>query len=104
ACTPVAIESITDTTGKALTVPKTSCRRAMSQNTAKTINALLKGVVEDGTGKQAGLQGRDSAGKTGTTDNRYAAWFTGYTPNMAGAVWVGDPAHKRRMFDITIGG
>ncbi|MFD7662920.1 transglycosylase domain-containing protein [Streptomyces sp. NPDC059788] len=103
-CSPVAIESITDTTGKALTVPKTSCHRAMSQQISKTINALLKGVVEDGTGKQAGLQGRDSAGKTGTSDSRYAAWFTGYTPNMAGAVWVGDPAHKRRMFDITIGG
>jgi membrane peptidoglycan carboxypeptidase len=28
----------------------------------------------------------------------------GYTPNMAGAVWVGDPAHKRQMYDITIGG
>lgn len=28
----------------------------------------------------------------------------GYTPNMAGAVWVGDPAHKRRMVNITIGG
>ncbi|MFH8345170.1 transglycosylase domain-containing protein [Streptomyces sp. NPDC018045] len=103
-CSPVAIESITDASGKALNVPKTSCRRAMSQKTAKTINALLKGVVEDGTGRQAGLQGRDSAGKTGTTDSRYAAWFTGYTPNMAGAVWVGDPAHKRQMFDITIGG
>ncbi|MFH8407863.1 transglycosylase domain-containing protein [Streptomyces sp. NPDC018019] len=103
-CSPVAIESITDANGKALTVPKTSCRRAMSEQTAKTINTLLKGVVEDGTGRQAGLQGRDSAGKTGTTDDRYAAWFTGYTPNMSGAVWVGDPAHKRRMFDITIGG
>ncbi|OKH99680.1 penicillin-binding protein [Streptomyces sp. CB02923] len=103
-CSPVAIESIKDSAGKALTVPKTSCRRAMSEQTSKTINALLKGVVEDGTGKQAGLQGRDSAGKTGTSDSRYAAWFTGYTPNMAGAVWVGDPAHKRQMFDISIGG
>jgi membrane peptidoglycan carboxypeptidase len=28
----------------------------------------------------------------------------GYTPNMAGAVWVGDPAHKRQMYNITIGG
>ncbi|WP_399087752.1 transglycosylase domain-containing protein [Streptomyces sp. BBFR2] len=103
-CTPVAIASITDANGKPVPVPQTDCKPAMSENTAKTINALLKGVVEDGTGKEAGLQGRDSAGKTGTSDSRYAAWFVGYTPNAAGAVWVGDPMHKRKMFNITIGG
>ncbi|WP_330265364.1 transglycosylase domain-containing protein [Streptomyces griseorubiginosus] len=107
-CTPVAIESITQRVGeksKSLQVPKSTCSRAMSENTADTINTLLKGVVEDGTGSEAGLgAGRPSAGKTGTTDERYAAWFVGYTPNMAGAVWVGDPAHKRQMKNITIGG
>ncbi|QPP07329.1 penicillin-binding protein [Streptomyces bathyalis] len=103
-CTPVAVESITDARGRKLPVPKTSCQRAMSQRTADTVNSLLRGVVEDGTGKKAGLTGRESAGKTGTTDQRYAAWFVGYTPNMAGAVWVGDPAHKTQMTNLSIGG
>ncbi|MGH3323432.1 MAG: transglycosylase domain-containing protein [Streptomyces sp.] len=103
-CTPVAVSSITDANGKKLPVPKTSCERAMSERTADTVNSLLRGVVEDGTGKKAGLSGRDSAGKTGTTDQRYAAWFVGYTPNMSGAVWVGDPEHKTQMTDISIGG
>jgi membrane peptidoglycan carboxypeptidase len=106
-CTPVAIESITRKIGsqeKSLQVPKSTCSRAMSEKTADTISTILKGVVEDGTGQKAGLGDRPSAGKTGTTDERYAAWFVGYTPNMAGAVWVGDPAHKRKMKNITIGG
>ncbi|MBY8341216.1 penicillin-binding protein [Streptomyces spinosirectus] len=106
-CTPVAIESITQTVGsqkKSLAVPKSTCSRAMSEKTADTVSTLLKGVVEDGTGQQAGLDSRPSAGKTGTTDNRYAAWFVGYTPNMAGAVWVGDPTHRRQMKNISIGG
>ncbi|MEU2354689.1 transglycosylase domain-containing protein [Streptomyces misionensis] len=106
-CTPIAIESITQTTGsrvKSLPVPKSTCSRAMSEKTADTVSTLLKGVVEDGTGQQAGLGDRPSAGKTGTTDERFAAWFVGYTPNMAGAVWVGDPQHRRRMINITIGG
>ncbi|MFD5446690.1 transglycosylase domain-containing protein [Streptomyces sp. NPDC127100] len=106
-CTPVAIESITQRLGnkdKSLEVPKSTCSRAMSETTADTVNTLLKGVVEDGTGTQAGLGSRASAGKTGTTDERYAAWFVGYTPNLAGAVWVGDPKHDRQMVDITIGG
>ncbi|WAZ23123.1 penicillin-binding protein [Streptomyces cinnabarinus] len=106
-CTPIAIESISQRVGgksKSLEVPKSTCSRAMSEQTADTVNTLLRGVVEDGTGQQAGLGGRPSAGKTGTTDERFAAWFVGYTPNMAGAVWVGDPAHKRKMQNITIGG
>ncbi|GAB2773399.1 transglycosylase domain-containing protein [Streptomyces daliensis] len=103
-CTSIAIESITDARGKKLPVPKTKCKRAMTTKTADTVSSLLRGVVEDGTGKKAGLTGRDSAGKTGTTDQRYAAWFVGYTPNMSGAVWVGDPAHRTQMTDITIGG
>jgi membrane peptidoglycan carboxypeptidase len=106
-CTPVAIESITQKVGgktKSLEVPKSTCRRAMSETTADTINTLLQGVVEDGTGTEAGLGSRPSAGKTGTTDERYAAWFVGYTPQMAGAVWVGDPKHERKMQNIRIGG
>ncbi|CAL2055353.1 MULTISPECIES: transglycosylase domain-containing protein [Streptomyces] len=106
-CTPVAIESVTQTTGsrvKSLPVPRSTCSRAMSEKTADTVSTLLKGVVEDGTGQEAGLGDRPSAGKTGTTDERFAAWFVGYTPNMAGAVWVGDPRHQRKMINITIGG
>ncbi|MFE0331924.1 transglycosylase domain-containing protein [Streptomyces sp. NPDC058960] len=103
-CTPTAIESVTDASGKSLPVPQTSCSQAMSPKTAATINTLLKGVVEDGTGQQAGLKDRDSAGKTGTTDNRWAAWFVGYTSDLAGAVWVGGPSHNVPMTNITIGG
>ncbi|MBH1934852.1 penicillin-binding protein [Streptomyces sp. AV19] len=103
-CSPVLITSAQGPNGKPLNVPKATCSRAMSEGTAETINTLLKGVVEDGTGKEAGLGGRDSAGKTGTTDGRKAAWFVGYTPNMAGAVWVGGAGDEVSMEDITIGG
>ncbi|MEU3203798.1 transglycosylase domain-containing protein [Streptomyces cyaneofuscatus] len=104
-CTPIAIESITDPNGKKLKVPQTKCSRAMSENTADTINQMLKGVVEDGTGTQAGLSDRDNAGKTGTTNDRKDAWFVGYTPNLSTAVWVGDDVgEKSSMFNVTIGG
>ncbi|MBZ4318187.1 transglycosylase domain-containing protein [Streptomyces huiliensis] len=104
-CTPVVVSSALGPNGKPLNVPKSNCSRAMSEETAQTISTLLKGVVEDGTGKEAGLGGRDSAGKTGTTDGRKAAWFVGYTPNMAGAVWVGGAGETQvSMEDITIGG
>lgn len=104
-CTPIAIEAITTADGKSLDVPKSLCTQAMSQQTADTVNTMLKGVVDDGTGAAANLDGRETAGKTGTTDERYAAWFVGYTPEMAAAVWMGDPrGHQRQMIKITIGG
>ncbi|WP_340377269.1 transglycosylase domain-containing protein [Streptomyces sp. SS7] len=106
-CTPIAIESIAQTVGgkkKSLEVPKSTCSRAMSEKTADTINTLLSGVIDSGTGQQAGLSGRDNAGKTGTTDSRKNAWFVGYTPNLAGAVWVGSATQKVQMTDIYIGG
>ncbi|WP_240134345.1 transglycosylase domain-containing protein [Streptomyces sp. MUM 178J] len=103
-CTPTAIESITTAGGKSLEVPETRCAKAMTERTADTINTLLRGVVDSGTGRQAGLTSRDSAGKTGTTDFRKNAWFVGYTPNLSGSVWVGDPSQKVEMENITIGG
>ncbi len=104
-CTPIAIESITAPGGKSLPVPKTSCSAAMAEQTADTVNTLLGGVVDSGTGKEAGLKdGRDNAGKTGTTDERKNAWFVGYTPNLSGAVWVGSPSQRVKMENITIGG
>jgi membrane peptidoglycan carboxypeptidase len=106
-CTPIAIESITQKVGdqqKSLEVPKSTCSRAMSEKTADTVNTLLRGVVDSGTGQQAGLTSRESAGKTGTTDERRNAWFVGYTPNLAGAVWVGSATQQVKMVDITIGG
>ncbi|MFF2205337.1 transglycosylase domain-containing protein [Streptomyces sp. NPDC058145] len=106
-CTPVAIESIVQKVGneqKSLEVPKSTCSRAMSEKTADTVNTLLRGVVDSGTGQEAGLNDRESAGKTGTTDERKNAWFVGYTPNMSGAVWVGSAKQNVKMTGITIGG
>ncbi|MEU9009571.1 transglycosylase domain-containing protein [Streptomyces sp. NPDC048479] len=103
-CTPTAIESIATADGKSLQVPKSTCDKIMSERTADTINTLLRGVIDSGTGQQAGLQSRDNAGKTGTTDARRNAWFVGYTPNLSGAVWVGSPTQQVKMENITIGG
>ncbi|WP_155059130.1 transglycosylase domain-containing protein [Streptomyces blattellae] len=106
-CTPVAIESITQKVGnqqKSLEVPKSTCSRAMSEKTADSVNTLLQGVVDSGTGQEAGLTDRANAGKTGTTDERKNAWFVGYTPNLSGAVWVGSASQQVKMVDINIGG
>jgi penicillin-binding protein 1A len=64
--------------------------------TAYLITSLLKGVIEDrnGTGGRAKALGREVAGKTGTTNGYYDAWFIGYTPQIATGVWVGFDKEK----------
>lgn len=64
--------------------------------TAYVMTTLLKGVVEDkkGTGVRARAVGREVAGKTGTTNNYFDAWFIGYSPQIATGVWVGFDKEK----------
>lgn len=59
--------------------------------TAYVMTSILKGVVEDpnGTGGRARALGREVAGKTGSSNNYYDAWFIGYTPQISTGVWVG---------------
>ncbi|MFC5751946.1 penicillin-binding protein [Actinomadura rugatobispora] len=89
-CEPVAIKQITDAAGKRLKVPGARCRQVMDRGVADAVNHVLRGVLTKGTARGMGL-GRPAAGKTGTVDDFSAAWFAGYTPDLAAAVWVGDP-------------
>jgi membrane peptidoglycan carboxypeptidase len=59
------------------------CQQVMQQNTADTINDILRGVMQ-GRGFGAGLAlDKPSAGKTGTINSNMAVWFDGYTPALA---------------------
>lgn len=74
-------------------------------STAYLITSLLKGVVEDknGTGGKAKSLGREVAGKTGTTNGYYDAWFLGYTAQFATGVWVGFD-HEKTLGKGEVGG
>lgn len=50
---------------------------------------LLRGVVLNGTGREARSVGNYIGGKTGTTNNYVDAWFIGFSQNMATGVWTG---------------
>jgi penicillin-binding protein 1A len=61
---------------------------AFDREIADAVTGVLGEVVERGTGQAAQI-GRPVAGKTGTSQNHADAWFAGYTPELAAAVWVG---------------
>lgn len=64
--------------------------------TSYVLTTILQGVVDDagGTGGAARALGRPVAGKTGTTNGYYDAWFVGYTPDIVSGVWVGYDEEK----------
>jgi penicillin-binding protein 1A len=72
-------------------------KRILSSDKTALLNSILQKVVTRGTGRRAALPDRPAAGKTGTTENYGDAWFVGYTPQLAVAVWVGYPKGLRPM-------
>ncbi len=87
---PYAIEKIETSRGKVVyRAPKTRITRQISLKTAAEMTAMMKTVIERGTGAAAKI-GKPAAGKTGTTDDYKDASFVGYTPNVVTGVWVGN--------------
>jgi penicillin-binding protein 1A len=72
-------------------------RRVLDADKTAILNDILQQVVSRGTGRRASLPDHPAAGKTGTTENYGDAWFVGYTPQLAVAVWVGYPKELRPM-------
>ncbi len=63
-------------------------KRVLDAEIADTVTAVLQQVITRGTGTAAAFD-HIAAGKTGTAQDHHDAWFVGYTPDLATAVWVG---------------
>ncbi|MFJ2473084.1 transglycosylase domain-containing protein [Streptomyces sp. NPDC087659] len=74
--------------GVELELPETPARQVISREAADTTTSVLMGVVREGSGMAALSAGRPAAGKTGTAEGDKAAWFAGYTPDLATVVAV----------------
>ncbi|MER7777014.1 transglycosylase domain-containing protein [Streptomyces sp. NPDC096191] len=96
--------SVTKVTNKGGTIfsHKVETKQAFTAKVADNVTDVLKTVVEKGTGTNAQLQGREVAGKTGTTDGNKSAWFVGYTPQLSTAIsmfrYPDDETIKNRSF------
>ncbi|MEV5435897.1 transglycosylase domain-containing protein [Streptomyces sp. NPDC052682] len=85
--------------GRPIQLPERRTKQAVSREAADTTTSVLRSVVQNGTATAAQAAGRPAAGKTGTAEQDKAAWFAGYTPDLATVVAVmgQDPvtaAHK----------
>ena len=75
-------------------------RQVLRQSVADNVTNVLQDVVSSGTGRRAALGDRPVAGKTGTSQGYGNAWFVGYTPTLATAVWMGYKDRPRPLRNI----
>ena len=68
--------------------------KAFSDGVTYEATKILQANITGGTGGRAPI-GCPAGGKTGTTDKNIDAWFVGFTPRLATAVWVGFPGDAR---------
>lgn len=69
---------------------KTTSDRVINARNVFTMNSLLQGVIQNGTGIRAkSLDRKDLAGKTGTTNDNIDAWFAGFQRRIVAITWVG---------------
>jgi penicillin-binding protein 1A len=88
---PVAIAKVVFPNGRVEHPERPRPRRVLSAAVAWEVTRLLHDNITEGTGTAAYTGCAGQAGKTGTTDEYTDAWFSGYQPNLATAVWVGYP-------------
>ncbi len=67
-----------------------TAKRVIDQRNAYIMRSIMGEVISRGTARKAKALGRsDLAGKTGTTNDLYDAWFTGFNSQVVGTAWVG---------------
>jgi penicillin-binding protein 1A len=76
--------------------------RIFEDGVAAEATEILEQNIQAGTGTHATI-GCPAAGKTGTTDDNTDAWFVGFTPRLATAVWVGYPKDDIQMNGLYFG-
>lgn len=92
-CDPVTIiDGKVTSNGKKIKISDPNCEQKINGSIATEMNKILQQPFNaGGTLSMRPLDGRQVAGKTGTTNGQADAWTVGYTPQYVMAVWTGDP-------------
>ena len=92
---PNLITKIVDQNGKVIAETKfdhagDAAPRVIDARNAFIMNSMMQSVIRSGTAVKAMQLGRnDLAGKTGTTNDHFDAWFAGYSPKQVAVAWIG---------------
>lgn len=86
---PTALRQVSERSGGILLQHRPQPQPVLSPEVASTMNAWLRKVVEEGTGRGARC-GLPAGGKTGTSSEHRDVWFIGFTPDFVVGLWMGN--------------
>ncbi|MCY4163849.1 MAG: transglycosylase domain-containing protein [bacterium] len=98
---PYYIERILDRQGNVIYRHELAGERVVEARSACWAADVLQNNMEAGTGRRAQLPSQPAGGKTGTTEESADAWFVGFTPHLATAVWLGNPNERIPLRGVT---
>ena len=92
--TPTAIEKVVQNEGQdneedLYAAPQEKGEQVLEPEVARKATEIMAGNVTQGIAWKASLGDRPVAGKTGTSENFFDAWFLGFTPQLVTGVWMG---------------
>jgi penicillin-binding protein 1A len=89
---PMMVTRVEDHAGRVLVEFTLRGDRVISRGTAEELTDMMRGAIDQGTGKairsQFGIRS-DVAGKTGTTQDNTDGWFILMHPRLVTGAWVG---------------
>ncbi|MEI6428662.1 MAG: PBP1A family penicillin-binding protein [Pseudanabaena sp. ELA607] len=98
------IARVTDSSGNIVLDNTPKMELILDPIAVAELTDTLRGVVTSGTATEAQFpDGRPVAGKTGTTSDFRDAWFVGYTPQLATAIWIGNDDYTQMSYGVTGG-
>jgi penicillin-binding protein 1A len=97
---PTYVVKVLDSHGNVLFNGADAGVRVLTPAVSRTAVSILQTVLTSGTAAGNSLRNRESAGKTGTTNTYTNAWFVGFTPQLATAVWMGVPNANVPMTNV----
>ena len=100
---PKAITKVRFPDGKIDDLGKPQRSKQFDSGAMYEVVKILEQNIKAGTGRRAAT-GCPAGGKTGTTDANRNAWFAGFSPKLASAVWVGFPEGDIAMPNLFNGG
>ena len=75
-------------------------QQVLTPQNAYLMTQVMHDVIQHGTGRAAKVLGRaDLSGKTGTTNDKVDAWFSGFNSDLVATVWVGFDESTRSLHE-----
>jgi membrane carboxypeptidase/penicillin-binding protein len=93
---------IQDRNGRIIEDNRPKPKRVYDAEPIRLLINMMQGVINHGTATAAQID-RPAAGKTGTTSDARDVWFSGFTPDLACVVWMGNDDNARLAYSSTGG-